>query len=168
MQLFGANLFDFGADVPLLLTKSCEYLERRAIESNLDLYDIYRLSSDTAKQNQFKQQLNETGIELTNYDLVDLNTIASIIKAFLRELQNSLVPEEDYARFMDYARRVRTHDPSNHMFRMLVESLHPMHFKCLKYVCLHLIRVWIHQHNKKNCMYLPDKLIHIFRGIMLR
>ncbi len=71
--LFGVSLFDLASDgdnqssqgVPLLLVKAFRHIEERASQSGEDLYDAYRLSADTAKIDQIKQQLNENGIELT-------------------------------------------------------------------------------------------------------
>lgn len=98
--LFGVSLFDLNTDeisaAPMLLVKAFTHIEETAAKTGEDLYDAYRLSADTAKIDQIKQQLNENGIELTIFDRYDLNTICAIVKAFLRDLQNSVISEEIY------------------------------------------------------------------------
>lgn len=84
----------------MLLAKAFTHIEDRASLTGEDLYDAYRLSADTAKIDQIKQQLNENGIELTRFESYDLNTICAIVKAFLRDLQNSVISEEIYVKLV--------------------------------------------------------------------
>ena len=102
--LFGVSLFDLNTDeissAPMLLVKAFTHIEETAARTSEDLYDAYRLSADTAKIDQIKQQLNENGIELTIFDRYDLNTICAIVKAFLRDLQNSVISEEIYIKLV--------------------------------------------------------------------
>ena len=82
--LFGVSLFDLASSgdcdscpgVPMLLVKAFRHIEERAGQSGEDLYDAYRLSADTAKIDQIKQQLNENGIELTRYEFLVLFILA--------------------------------------------------------------------------------------------
>jgi len=60
----------------MLLVKAFRHIEERAGQSGEDLYDAYRLSADTAKIDQIKQQLNENGIELTRYEFLVLFILA--------------------------------------------------------------------------------------------
>ena len=164
-HLFGVSLFDLmseNAEAPLILIKSFTEIETRSLETNEDLFDIYRLSSDTVKIERFKQQLNENGVELTQFVNYDLNTIAAVVKAFLRELQDSVIPEEEYETFCN------CECLSKKEFGNMVNGLHPLHLQCLKYIMRHLIRVWNYQHENRDANYLPDKLFHIFRTILLR
>lgn len=167
--LFGVSLFDLcnssdSNQVPLILTKSFKYIEDRALITNEDLYDAYRLSSDTTKIEPIKQQLNENGIELTRFERYDLNTIAAIVKSFLRDLQNSVIPEEIYDKLINNIQTINTKD----LRELIKTSLHPQHLACLSYIMAHLIRVWSYQYKTRGCHYLPDKIFHIFRSILMR
>ena len=166
--IVGVSLFDFTQDnelvVPPILVKSFSHIENRAYVNGDDLYDVYRLSSDTTKIMEIKAQLNENGVELTQFDRFDLNTIAAIVKWYLRDLQDSIVPEELYDKLVNMCDR-----SSPDEFKAFVKAnLHPHHFACLKYVMQHLIRVWTYQFKVHGCRYLPDKLFHIFRSILMR
>jgi hypothetical protein len=52
--------------------------------------------------------------------------------------------------------------------KMINDSLHPLHLATLKCVMTHLIKVWLYQYKIFGCHYLPDKLFHIFRSILMR
>ena len=149
---------------PLILTKCFREIEERALATGEDLYDVYRLSADTSKIEEIKQTLIETGCELIQMSNYDLNTLAAIVKTFLRDLQDSVIPEEMYELLVSRIQTMSSDD-----LRLLVaEHLPPVHYACLKEIMAHLIRVWCYQFKVRGCHYLPDKLFHIFRSILMR
>lgn len=166
--LFGVSLFDLSntvhSFVPDLLVKAFKCIEEKALTTGEDLYDAYRLSADSTKIEPIKQQINENGIELTRFERYDLNTVAAIVKSFLRDLQNSVIPEEIYEKLINNIQTIS----SNELRELIKSSLHPQHFACLKFIMAHLIRVWVHQFKTRGCHYLPDKIFHIFRSILMR
>ena len=146
------------------MIKAFKTIEDRAYINLEDLYDVYRLSADTSKIDEIKKQLNENGVELTQFDNYDLNTIAALVKHFLRDLQDSVIPEEMYSKLIS-----EIQDCSSDQLRALVkDQLHPLHYACLSYIMAHLVRVWNYQFKIRGCHYLPDKLFHIFRSILIR
>lgn len=164
------SLFDLASpgdaevnSIPPILTKCFREIEERALATSEDLYDVYRLSADTSKIDEIKQTLNETG-ELLQLGKYDLNTIAALVKTFLRDLQNSVIPEEMYEILIG---RIQTM-PSDELRQLITTHLPPIHYACLKYIMEHLIRVWSYQFKVRGCHYLPDKLFHIFRSILMR
>lgn len=170
-HIFGVSLYELAnsmsggeSHVPKFLIKLCTHIEQRAYTNNDDLYDAYRLSSDTNTLEPIVTSINENGIELINLDQFDLNTICSLVKAFLRDLQNSVIPEEVYFKLVD---RIQTMS-SDELKSLIKNSLDPVHMSCLRYIMSHLIRVWSYQFKVRGCHYLPDKLFHIFRIILLR
>ena len=154
--LFGVSLFDLKIDtekqVPLLLVKAFKHIEERALSTGEDLYDAYRLSAETAKIDQIKQQLNDNGIELTRFERYDLNSICAIVKAFLRDLQNSVISEEIYSKLIGCIETVS----ADELRSLIRNQLHPQHYACLAYIMAHLIRVWNYQYKKKVRIYLLD------------
>ncbi|CAF0924191.1 unnamed protein product [Brachionus calyciflorus] len=167
--IFGANLIDLMSenterDAPDILIKLFKNIEDRALQNNEDLYDVYRLSADSIKVEKIKDFINENGLELTNFDHYDLNTVAALAKTFLRDLQESVIPESLYDKLVPKIQILNLDE-----IKFLInDSLHPLNLKCLKFIMSHLIRVWNHQHKVRGCHYLPDKLFHIFRSILLR
>ncbi len=98
------------------------------------------------------------------FERYDLNTICAIVKAFLRDLQNSVIAEEIYPRLVGGIGVMSSAD----LCHLIRTQLHPQHFACLKYIMAHLIRVWSFQFRTRGCHYLPDKIFHIFRSILMR
>lgn len=93
-----------------------------------------------------------------------MNTIAAIVKTFLRDLQDSVIPEEMYEKLID-----SIHSSSTAELRSLLKTqLHPLHYSCLSFIMKHLIKVWDYQFKVRGCHYMPDKLFHIFRSILMR
>lgn len=166
--IFGVSLFDLAGDntdqMPLILEKCFKNIEERALINNEDLYDVYRLTADSTKIDLIKQQIDENGIDLTNFDSFDLNTIAALVKTFLRDLQDSVIPESVYEKLINKIQSCT----SNELRSLINTDLHPLHLSCLKLIMGHLIRVWNYQHRVRGCHFLPDKLFHIFRSILLR
>jgi hypothetical protein len=150
--------------VPLFLVKTLRHIEDKAAAGGEDLYDAYRLSADTARLETARTLINETGIALIDLGQFDLNTLCSLLKSFLRDLQNTVIPEEVYAKLVSSIRAT-----SSEELRSLIHSnLDPVHMACLRHIMQHLIRVWTHQVRVRGCHFLPDKLFHIFRGVLMR
>ena len=58
---------------------------------------------------------------------------------------------------------------SSSELRLLIQGqLPPLHYNCLSFIMKHLIKVWNYQFKVRGCHYLPDKLFHIFRSILMR
>lgn len=165
--IFGLSLFDLmdsHEEAPELLIKAFKIIESRAKDTNEDLFEVYQLSTDTSTIVKLKEQIDQNGINLVNLEQYDLSMIGSIVKAFLRELQDSVIPEEEYSRFCnDQILKI-----SQEEFRNMVDSINPTHLKCLKTIMKHLIWIWKYQNNHKNFNYFPDKLVSIFRTILMR
>lgn len=149
---------------PLILTKCFREIEERAAATNEDLYDVYRLSADTSKIDEVKQSIEQLGCDLIQLGAYDLNTLAALVKTFLRDLQNSVLPEEIYETLVSRIQQMSTDELGS----IVAEHLPPVHAACLRLVMAHLIRVWCYQFRVRGCHYLPDKLFHIFRSILMR
>ncbi|RNA43297.1 phosphatidylinositol 3-kinase regulatory subunit alpha [Brachionus plicatilis] len=167
--IFGANLIELMSQeasdqAPLFLARLFKNIEERALQNSEDLYDVYRLSADSAKIDKIKEFINENGLELINFDSYDLNTVAALVKSFLRDLQDSVLPECLYDRLVAKIQTMKLDE----LKQIINEQLNPVNLTCLKSVMAHLIRVWDYQHKVRGCQYLPDKLFHIFRSILIR
>ncbi|KAF8996072.1 Rho GTPase activation protein [Hymenopellis radicata] len=123
-------------DVPLILKKCCEAIERHGIES----HGLYRVSGTTSKVATLKQKLDK---DLDSVDLdsnewtSDINNVTSVIKMWLRELPNPLITAPLQAGFMDAAqidierlRHIRLHERVN--------DLPDPNYATLKYLLGHL------------------------------
>jgi hypothetical protein len=159
-KVFGSNLIDSAQSN--LLENIFHIIETNT--HNEDLYDAYRLSAESNKVHQIKKQINETGVDLIALESYDLITLASLAKAYLRDLQNSVIPEQFYEKLCTQISEINIEKLKS----FIDSNLDPVHLNCLKLIMKHLIKVWSYQHRVKGCNYLPDKLFHIFRRLILR
>lgn len=167
--IFGANLIetvyhDSSIQVPAFLTRLFKNIEERAAQNSEDLYDVYRLSADSGKIDKLKEFINENGLELISLDSYDLNTVAALVKSFLRDLQDTVIPEYLYDKLVTKIQTMKLDE----LKQIVNEQLNPVNLECLRSIMAHLIRLWNFQHKVRGCQYLPDKLFHIFRSILIR
>lgn len=88
---------------PHLIIVCTEELEARAsAQPNLDLYTLYCSSPPADRVSDLKQKFNEstntTSVDLTEYSP---SCIASVLKKFLRELPDPVIPVQWYDRFLE-------------------------------------------------------------------
>ncbi|TFK17559.1 GTPase activating protein [Coprinopsis marcescibilis] len=135
-------------EVPPIINKCCEAIEKHGIHSQ----GIYRVSGMTSKVNNLKQRLDK---DLDSVDLDtpewsgDINTVASVIKMWLRELPDPLMTYNLHQGFIEAAkiendrlRHIRLHERVN--------DLPDPNYSTLKYILGHLHRV--NQHAAENSM----------------
>ncbi|GAA5912316.1 uncharacterized protein JCM6883_003323 [Sporobolomyces salmoneus] len=140
---FGVDLGDQmlrdSVEVPRILEKCCEAIEREGLES----MGIYRLSGTTSRVQRLKASLDRDleGTDLLSEEnLSDINDIAAVLKLWFRELPEPLLTWELYHQFIDVAkiendrlRHIRLHERVN--------ELPDPNYATLKYLMGHLDKV---------------------------
>jgi len=149
---FGVSLAEQMArdnvEVPPIMQKCCEAIEKHGIRS----IGIYRISGATSKVTNLRQRLDK---DLESVDLdtpewsADINNVASVLKAWLRDLPDPLLTSRLHQGFIDAAkienerlRHIRLHERVN--------ELPDPNYATLKYFLGHLHR--INQHADENQM----------------
>ncbi|KAG7093520.1 hypothetical protein E1B28_007194 [Marasmius oreades] len=135
-------------DVPRIMKKCCEAIEKYGLESQ----GIYRLSGTTSKVAKLKQLLDKDleGVDLDAPEWSsDINNVASVIKMWLRELPEPLMTYSLQPGFVEAAkienerlRHIRLHERVN--------ELPDPNYATLKYLIGHLHRIC--QHESVNSM----------------
>ncbi|KAK1222134.1 Rho GTPase-activating protein [Marasmius sp. AFHP31] len=135
-------------DVPPIMRKCCEAIEKHGLESQ----GIYRLSGTTSKVAKLKLLLDKDldGVDLDAPEWSsDINNVASVIKMWLRELPEPLMTYALQPGFVEAAkienerlRHIRLHERVN--------ELPDPNYATLKYLIGHLHR--INQHESSNSM----------------
>ncbi|KAH6910044.1 GTPase activating protein [Coprinopsis sp. MPI-PUGE-AT-0042] len=126
-------------EVPPMIVKCCEAIEKHGIRSQ----GIYRVSGMSSKVANLKQRLDK---DLESVDLDapewsgDINTVASVLKMWLRELPDPLLTFNLHQGFIDAAkidndrlRHIRLHERVN--------DLPDPNYSTLKYFLGHLYRI---------------------------
>lgn len=140
---FGVDLGDQmlrdSVEVPLVLSKCAEAIEREGLDS----MGIYRLSGTTSRVQRLKACLDRDleGTDLMSEDnLSDINDIAAVLKLWFRELPEPLLTWELYHQFIDVSkiendrlRHIRLHERVN--------ELPDPNYATLKYLMGHLDKV---------------------------
>ncbi|KAF5353151.1 hypothetical protein D9758_008738 [Tetrapyrgos nigripes] len=142
-------------DVPPIMRKCCEAIEKYGLESQ----GIYRLSGTTSKVQKLKQLLDK---DLDSVDLdspewsSDINNVTSVLKMWLRELPEPLMTFTLQQSFIEAAkiendrlRHIRLHERVN--------DLPDPNYATLKYLLGHLYQVY--QHSSANSMSVQNLAI---------
>ncbi|XP_058127425.1 uncharacterized protein LOC131290650 [Anopheles ziemanni] len=123
--------------VPLVLTKCTGIVESKG----LSVVGIYRIPGNTAAITQLTETINRGLDEATLSDprWDDVNVVSSLLKSFIRNLPEPLLPKELYGGFiaadkLSGARRLIE-------LRQLLRRIPPMNYETLKHLMRHLYRV---------------------------
>ncbi|KAF9786398.1 RhoGAP-domain-containing protein [Thelephora terrestris] len=142
-------------DVPPILVKCCEAIERYGIEA----MGIYRISGTLVKVNKLKEKLDK---DLNSVDLDadewsgDINNVASVLKLWLRELPDPLMTYELHNGFLEAARN--DNDRLRHIrLHERVNDLPDPNYATLKYLMGHLNK--IAQYEEVNNMSISNLAI---------
>ncbi|XP_043256902.1 phosphatidylinositol 3-kinase regulatory subunit alpha isoform X1 [Colletes gigas] len=167
-SVFGLGLcsqFDASTrPAPVLVERCTRALEEKAFaDSTLDLYKVYHSSPPNEQTSELRQKLNEDVCQ------ADLNSytpqcIASVLKKFLRELPDPVIPVQFYDRFIE-ASNIRNDEQCAARLGQLVADLPDHHRSTLFHLMAHFCRICQLQHGRgytEPPTILTQVLCHIF------
>lgn len=115
----------------------------------MDSEGVYRTSGSSSQITEMKQGFEKN----LDYDIsdpdVDIKTITSVLKQYLRHLPTPLITYPVYDLLLDAGKIPGTNDRINVM-RSAIADLPPRHRDCLEFLIFHLARVI--EHKDKNLM----------------
>ncbi|XP_011307012.1 uncharacterized protein Pi3K21B [Fopius arisanus] len=169
-SVFGLALcsqFDASSSkAPVLVERCTLALEERAIvDTKLDLYKVYHNSSPNEQVIELRQKLNQ---DVYNADLSSYSPycIASVLKKFLRELPDPIIPVQWYDRFLDAAGS-RNDEQCAMRLNQLASELPEHHKSTLYYLMSHFCRICQLQH-ARGYTEPPTILVQVLCHIILR
>ncbi|XP_066258839.1 phosphatidylinositol 3-kinase regulatory subunit alpha isoform X2 [Euwallacea similis] len=166
---FGQGLcsqFNSGASSPLLLVKCIAELEKKARQDeSLELYNLY---SATPPADQVNSLVKIIDTELNSLDLTGFSpvAIAGIIKKYLRELPDPIIPVQWYDKFLE-AQKKKNDEECTSVLKQLVNELPEHHRSTLHFVMAHLCRICQMEFARGN-KNPPTVLIQVMCHILLR
>uniref|UniRef100_A0A182LSN8 Rho-GAP domain-containing protein n=1 Tax=Anopheles culicifacies TaxID=139723 RepID=A0A182LSN8_9DIPT len=147
--------------VPLVLAKCTGIVESKG----LGVVGIYRIPGNTAAITQLTETINrgldEAALRDPRWD--DVNVVSSLLKSFIRNLPEPLLPNELYGGFI--AADKMTGQRRLLELRQLLRRVPPMNYETLKHLMRHLHRV--STHNEVNLMD-PRNLAIVFGPSVVR
>ncbi|CAH1121068.1 unnamed protein product [Ceutorhynchus assimilis] len=151
---------------PLLLMKCVAELESRTRkDETLELYNMY---SATPPADQVNKLVKMIDTDINNLDLSRFSpiAIAGVIKKYLRELPDTIVPVQWYDKFLE-AQKKKSDEECTAVLKQLIKELPEHHKSCLSFVMAHLLRICQMEFDRGN-KNPPTVLIQVMCHIILR
>lgn len=150
-SLFGVDFLqlprDFPEEVPFVVTRCTAEIEQRA----LGVQGIYRVSGSRVRVERLCQAF-ENGRALVDLSGNSPHDVSSVLKRFLQELTDPVVPFHFYDAFISLAKTLHAnseHDPGTpspspeviHLLKALLVQLPDSNYNTLRHLVAHLFRV---------------------------
>ncbi|KAL3319857.1 Beta-chimaerin, partial [Cichlidogyrus casuarinus] len=127
--------------VPIVLEKCVTEIERR---DGLHFEGLYRIPGNQDNVEELKRLFDKNADDVSlNSDarICDLNVLTSLIKMFMRQLPNPMVPYENYEDFVQVARDETLSDEVRDLkYREAVHKMPLEHYQTVKFFLAHLNR----------------------------
>ncbi|KAK2911082.1 hypothetical protein Q8A67_003215 [Cirrhinus molitorella] len=120
--------------LPLVLTHIVEFVEKHC----LDKTGLFRLPGSVKRCQELRKRFNEGGFP--EFDSGDILTSASLLKTFIRELPEGLIPEPQRTQLMEVYNDTKEEE-LNQAVRTILSGLPEEHFNVLCYIMFFLSRV---------------------------
>ncbi|XP_015190692.1 PREDICTED: phosphatidylinositol 3-kinase regulatory subunit alpha-like isoform X2 [Polistes dominula] len=150
---------------PILVERCTRFLEERAYaDTTLDLYKVY-CSKPNEQTLELRQNLDED-VRNADLDQYTPQCIASVLKMFLQELPDPVIPVQFYDRFLE-ASNMRSDEQCAARLGQLVTELPEHHRSTLFHLMSHFCRICQLQHGR-GYTEPPTVLVQVFRHIFIR
>lgn len=122
---------------PLFLIRCCQEILARAHENpSLDLYHLYKTppNKETLAKLRNAWDVPMGSIDMRNPDLrpYEPHVIAYLIKRYLMELPDPVIPSASYERFINAARSIQNDDQCAKVMKEILSDINPHHYCTLK------------------------------------
>eukprot|EP01133_Synstelium_polycarpum_P012022 gene12022-14062_t len=156
-KVFGAPLPD-NEEIPAIITQTVEYLEAYG----LDTSGIFRESGLQAQIHHYKALYEEE--KPVVFQPHEAHVVASLLKAYLRELQDPLLSHENYD-MMIACESINDEKVKLEVVKKVLKLLPVTNLKILKYLFNFLVKVVAHSETNK---MTPETLSIVFLPTILR
>ncbi|XP_068114792.1 protein FAM13C isoform X1 [Hyperolius riggenbachi] len=134
-KIFGVSLsqtkHEGDSDIPVVIKQTAEYLT----SYGLDHKGLFRING-SFKQVMALKAKYDAGETVDLSRDADIDTVSSLLKLFLRELPEGLIPEALQCSFIRVFKEYRLQeDECNRRLQHLIRDLSPAHFNVFHYLC---------------------------------
>ena len=138
------------SNVPLVVRKCIEEIDKRG----LDVMGLYRISGNARRKRQLRAQFDEdsNSVDLSEENNPDINVITGILKDYLRELPQPLIPPQmaqDLVKTVEDNVVEQNVSIQKRVLSKMLEQLPESNRETLIYLVNHLLRVIAHQESNK-------------------
>lgn len=166
--IFGQSLQDTMAyerrycrKVPFIITHSVEFLRQYGME----VEGIFRLAGRTSLIKDYKEKFDCA--EKVKFDIseIDVHSVASLMKMYLRELPDSIIPSQNYQKFMNIALNFQDARDLDSKMEVVVEAnlaiseIPDENYNSLSFLC-----TFFHEVGEKSAI---NKMTHLNLGTVL-
>lgn len=161
------------SEAPELLKLLTTEIEQKAkYSTHLDLYKLYRTKIPIEHLTELRDKLNVLNVKhlksvnISNYEI---QYLVSILKRYLRELPDPVIPVKLYDQFINTLKQTSVADKQVIINLMhLINNELPEHNRCtLKWLMTHLSKVCCLQYERGNRDY-PMLIVNIWCHILIR
>lgn len=134
-----------GAIVPYVVSKICEHIRDKGFETE----GIFRINGSTRIVEKYRTSFDMRGDADLNEE-EDLMAVASLLKLFLREIPESLIPENKTQRFISVQEEYQN-NPAGCIsgLRLELQGLGEVHYNLLRYLIRFLVVVAQYERTNK-------------------
>lgn len=148
-KTFGVSIDDLlrksdGCEVPPVVTTIVEFLEKHGLSHE----GIFRISGNYKVVESLKATFDKDG-EADLEQVGDVMAVAGLLKLFLRELPDPLIPQNLTAEFIKIHQAQKGDSGSLSEMKSLLEKLPSSNYQLLKYLCKFLVKVSMNEENNK-------------------
>ncbi|XP_029649998.1 phosphatidylinositol 3-kinase regulatory subunit alpha isoform X1 [Octopus sinensis] len=166
---FGVDLAEeiqrTSTEAPAVAIRCVQEIEKWCSDHKDQAMNVYRISARTEDINKVKATFNSASdpllIDISSFNI---HSIAGVLKKYLRELPNPVIPVENYADFIKAAMVGSTNERD---LMTLVTSLPSAHASTLHFFMKHFCRLWQMQY-ESGVRDDIEKLSKVFCHILLR
>ncbi|XP_014233043.1 uncharacterized protein LOC106656534 isoform X2 [Trichogramma pretiosum] len=170
-SVFGQALcaqFDASARAaPILIERCTRALEEHAAaDPKLDLYKVYHSSPPSEQTMELRQKLNED-VRSTDLETYTPYCVASVLKKFLREMPDPVIPVQFYDSFLEAAAGGNDEQCAKRLAQLINDHLPVHHRTTLYHLMAHFVRICRLQH-ARGFKEPPTVLIQVLCHLFLR
>ncbi|XP_065673976.1 active breakpoint cluster region-related protein-like [Hydra vulgaris] len=131
------TLIDDGNTIPLIVRKCVYEIEMRGFS----LEGIYRISGNAWKKTVLRAIFEEKNIENDSIDEFDCHVISGVLKDYLRELPEPLIPQNLFFKLYKMSLQGNRSSSYNTALFDIIKNVHYSNRATLIYIMEHLLRV---------------------------